>query len=184
MLNKIKKILGLTSPCPYCGVVLDPPPQRKKKCKGCGNVIYVKKQNGGRKHLLTEKEVKRLEREDRDKRWKELSKQVQAAMHSADWQSLSQAYLSQARILFSEGKNHHTVAREAKKCDLRRMLEIGIEKIKISTCRDERVCPGCHSLDGKVFSVQDALEQMPIPGRHCEGGWCRCLYIAVGLDGP
>ena len=52
---------------------------------------------------------------------------------------------------------------------------------------DERVCAYCQSLDRKVFTIQEALEAMPIPGPICtdgnqqtpHGGRCRCDYSPV-----
>ena len=46
--------------CPYCGVVQDPPPKRKKKCADCGQSIYVRK-DGNRRRLMTETQVRDLE---------------------------------------------------------------------------------------------------------------------------
>ena len=45
--------------CPYCGVVQDPPPQRKRKCRDCGQPIYIQGQ-GDRKTLITAKEHTRI----------------------------------------------------------------------------------------------------------------------------
>ncbi len=46
--------------CPYCGVVQDPPPKRKKKCADCGQSIYFRK-DGNRRRLMTETQVRDLE---------------------------------------------------------------------------------------------------------------------------
>jgi ssDNA-binding Zn-finger/Zn-ribbon topoisomerase 1 len=29
--------------CPYCNIILDSFPERKKKCPKCGNMIFIKK---------------------------------------------------------------------------------------------------------------------------------------------
>ena len=180
--------MKLRSPsCPYCGVIQDPPPQRKRKCRDCGQPIYVKKLEDGYRHLLTEHDVKEREHQQREKQWKELSAQVQTALQAGDWGVASQAYRGQAEILFKEGRPHHHVAQQARRCELMRMKEAGIKKVEISTCKDGRVCPECQALEGKVFSIETALEKMPLPGRQCEdksvknphGGRCRCIYLAV-----
>ena len=181
------KMIPLVSPaCPYCGVVQHPPPQRRKKCRDCGQVIHVVKE-GEYKQLVTEKESSRRIRAANEQRWKELSKQLSVALQEGDWGTARMAYLGQADILFHEGRNHHVTAQEAERCALRCMQEAGIKEVQISTCSDERVCPYCRALEGRILSVEDALEQMPLPGPRCEdgsdvnphGGRCRCVYLAV-----
>lgn len=162
--------------CPYCGVAQDPPPQRKRKCRDCAQTIYIQRE-GDRRTLITKQEHDKLQRKARDQHWRELSLQVQRAMKTRDWQAASQAYRSQARILFAEGRDHQRVLDEAFRCDLRQMQEAGIKQVEVSTSQDERVCDGCQAVDGKKIAVADALESMPLPGEGCE--MCRCVYIAV-----
>lgn len=169
--------------CPYCGVSQDPPPQRKRKCRDCGQTIYIQRE-GDRRTLITEQEHDKLQRKARDQHWKELSLQVQRAMKTRDWQAASLAYRGQARILFAESRDHRRVMDEAFRCDLRQMQEAGIRQAEVSTCQDERVCDGCQAVDGRKFVVADALVSMPLPGEGCE--MCRCVYTAVfdSIDRP
>ncbi len=45
--------------CPYCGVILDPPPQRNRKCPSCGEKIIVRtRRSDGAKLCLTEDDAK------------------------------------------------------------------------------------------------------------------------------
>ena len=112
----------------------------------------------------------RLARERRNEDWKQLSEQVRVAMQAGDWQSLQAAYQQQARILFVEGRPHHHVVQEAKRAQLMLLLELGVADVKVLTVDDERVCAHCQSFDGKVFTIQEALEAMPIPGPNCTDG--------------
>lgn len=49
--------IGITTPnCPYCNSVLDKFPQRKTKCKNCGNYIYVRTRSNDYKKVLIKKE--------------------------------------------------------------------------------------------------------------------------------
>ena len=129
----------------------------------------------------------RAEKSKRDKHWKELSKQVEKSLRAGDWEATSQAYHGQAGILFAEGRPHFRVREEAHRCHLRSLAGLRIKKVTVSTCEDERVCNYCNSLNGKTFSVDKALETMPLPGKQCtdgakenpHGGRCRCLYMAV-----
>ena len=67
------------------------------------------------------------------------------------------------------------------------LLELGVAGVEVRTCDDERVCAYCLSLDGRVFTIPEALEAMPLPGPSCtdgneqnpHGGYCRCVYSAV-----
>ena len=44
--------------CPYCGVVQDPPPTRRKKCQDCKETIYTwTDQESRRKYLLTQQDT-------------------------------------------------------------------------------------------------------------------------------
>ena len=181
--------IALVSPaCPYCGTVQEPPPQRRRKCRDCGQVIYIQTDQIERKrYLLTKKQADRAERDRRDARWKELSRQVQSAMQSGDWQSLRMAYSQQAQILFVEGRPHRHVTRLANKTQLIGFQELGIDRVRVGTSEDERVCADCRARDGAVFTVAEAMESMPIPGRDCtdakdknpHGGRCRCYYSPV-----
>ena len=174
--------------CPYCGVIQEPPPQRRRKCKDCGEIIHIHTDRAAAtKYLLTETQAKRVERQQQDARWKELSKLVQTASQDGDLNALASAYDQQASILFDAGRPHHHVAREAMRCSLLAKQQLGISQVKVSTSQDERVCAHCQSLEGKVFSVDEALASMPLPGPSCtdgsdrngHGGRCRCIYVAV-----
>ncbi len=54
---------ALTSACPYCGEIQNPPPKRKKKCRDCGKPIRPV-MRGGRRKLLTEDAYARLMRQE------------------------------------------------------------------------------------------------------------------------
>lgn len=43
-----------TAVCPSCGTALDPLPKAKKKCRACGEAIYVRSGPDGRRYLLSE----------------------------------------------------------------------------------------------------------------------------------
>ena len=179
----------LSSPaCPYCGVIQEPPPTRRRKCRDCGQVIHVRTDREKRKkYLLTAEEDSRLARERRNEEWRRLSEQVRVAMQAGDWKSLQAAYQQQARILFVEGRPHRHVAQEARRAQLMSLLELRVAGVEVKTADDERVCTHCQSLEGQVFTIQEALEAMPIPGPNCtdgneqnpHGGRCRCSYSPV-----
>ena len=178
----------LASPaCPHCGAIQEPPPQRKRKCQDCGQFIYVRKLADGKRHLLTEKYIKEQEQRFRNEHWKELSQTIQKSLQEGNWEAASQAYFGQAQILFAEGKNHLVTREEGHRCKLLGLKALGIQKVRVMTCQDGRVCAECRELEGQEFSVEEALEKMLLPGRTCEdakeknqyGGRCRCLYSPI-----
>ena len=188
--------ITLSSPaCPYCGVIQEPPPARRRKCRDCGQIIHVRTDREERKkYLLTAEEAERraakeaqLARERRNEEWKRLSELVRVAMQSNDLQSLQSAYQQQANILFVEGRPHLHVAQLARRTELMHLLDLDVAEVKVMTAEDERVCAHCQSLDGRVFAIQEALEALPIPSPYCtdgneqnpHGGRCRCLYNPV-----
>ena len=181
--------ITLSNPaCPYCGVIQEPPPARRRKCRDCRQTIHVRTDREERKkYLLTAEEDARLARERRNEEWKRLSELVRVAMQAGDLQSLKSAYQQQANILFVEGRPHFHIAQEARRAELMSFLEIDIARVEVMTSDDERVCAHCQSLDGKVFTIKEALDTMPIPGPYCtdgseqnpHGGRCRCVFGAV-----
>ena len=163
--------------CPYCGAVQDPPPQRRRKCRDCGETIHTRTDREARKrYLITASEADLLHRQQREEHWKELSKAVEVASRAGDLNALASAYVQQSYFLFHEGRPHHHVAQEAARCRLLHFQQIGVLKVSVMTCQDGRVCDYCRSLEGKVLSVAEALQTMPLPGPRCDDGMCRCSY--------
>ena len=184
----------LDSPaCPYCGVIQDPPPTRRKKCRDCKEIIHTwTDQDARRKYLLTQKDHDRIRLEEWDTEWKALNSQVIEGVSSGDWHNVKMAHFRQALMLFHKGRDHQRLALESRKSELRYYQNhesyqaLGITKVTISTA-EEASCAECRPLQGKEYSIDDALELMPIPVHTCQmwvdqneyGGWCRCSYSPV-----
>jgi hypothetical protein len=65
--------------------------------------------------------------------------------------------------------------------------QTGIKKVRISSPGG---CRTCIDLMGKVLTIEDALERMPLPSKECahgnkdgKPGWCRCGYVPF-FDDP
>ncbi|MDP2949452.1 MAG: hypothetical protein Q8P22_07930 [Chloroflexota bacterium] len=183
------------SHCPYCGAETVPVPSRKKKCRACGNYVFVKvKPSDRRRYLVTEEQAREIEaewaqyhRRQKDESWAALNRQLQEAMRRSDWQEMSGLYFQMASQLFEEGRESFRLARLARECKLKAYQESGVvEVVQILACLAES-CPACRALHGKRFAIKQALQEMPIPVETCstwkeEGrthGWCRCHYAAV-----
>ena len=184
--------ITLLSPaCPYCGVIQDPPPQRRKKCRDCGETIHTwTDQEIREKVLLTASEYKLRQQEAQDAEWSELNRRIFDASRSGDWHTVKMSHFRQALMLFDQGRDHQRLAAESRKSELRyyqtthRRLEV--QRIVIET-QGEACCSECRPLHEHEYSIDEALEAMPIPVKTCQtwadknphGGWCRCYYNPV-----
>jgi SPP1 gp7 family putative phage head morphogenesis protein len=76
-----------------------------------------------------------------------------------------------------ENKKTRHIEVEINKMELLDLKKAGIKQVKIYTCNDDHVCGQCKKLSGKVFEIDKALKEMPIPN-NCENDKCRCWYVA------
>ncbi len=122
--------------------------------------------------------------------WSISNQLLDGAMKNSDWQKMKMIYWAQAMFLHESKKSCFRVLQEASKCELRNFQKSGvIEKVEIVTCK-EKSCHYCQEQNGKIFTIKEALEKMPIPHQNCTyklesdapDGWCRCCYIA-NFDG-
>ena len=183
--------------CPYCGVIQEPPPTRRKRCRDCKETIFTwTDQESRRKFLLTREDHSRIQQEEWDAEWKALNYQVIEGSRTGDWHKAKMAHFRQALMLFQKGRDHHRLASESRKSELRyyrtfpSYQNLGVTHVTIWTA-EEAACEECRSLHGKVFEIDQALEVMPIPVRTCRtradknehGGWCTCSYNPVIPNG-
>ena len=110
--------------------------------------------------------------------WAILSERLLSAMKQGNWQEMKMLYWQQARLLYELGSEFLIVLQEAAKCELRDYQLAGLKKVEVLTA-GEQSCDKCSALNGKVFTIEQALEVMPIPVGDCGKGWCRCLYAPV-----
>jgi hypothetical protein len=75
-----------------------------------------------------------------------------------------------------------------KSCEMR-LLEYKqqdiVTQVEIITF-GERSCESCRKLQGKRYTINDALKTMPIPNKECniilydgKPGLCRCMYVPI-----
>ncbi len=184
--------------CPYCLVELEQQPSRQKKCPDCGNLIFV------RKGILITKEeaeihdvLKRLEqfgisKEQFTKHNQELTKQSdqQASVNDTVWRILNelvvekqsyfekkQIYFEMARFSRMEGRDTKPYIVEVARMELLDIMESGLEKVQMTNVNDDQVCEACRAVQGKTFTISEALSDMPIPNL-CQNDECRCWYVA------
>ena len=87
--------------CPYCGVIQELPPQRRKKCRDCGEVIFPKTDHATRiRYLLTRSDANEWDRKEKDDEWKSLNRQVVEAYGKGDFHTAKMAHFRLALMLF------------------------------------------------------------------------------------
>lgn len=95
------------------------------------------------------------------------------------FQEMSSLYFSMAYFQKERNNEFFHLLQESRKIELYNTKKqlIGL-KYKVIIVDGELDCKACQELDGKMFSIKEALEKMPIPPKNCthDGGWCTCCY--------
>ena len=93
-------------------------------------------------------------------------------------------YLDIALFLNEEGKSAYTPFYILKKMQLNGTLRNGINRVEILA--NSSSCAHCKKSGGKILSIKEALEKMPLPNKSCtfklnkgKHGWCRCVWLPV-----
>jgi hypothetical protein len=188
------------APCPYCGVILEPRPKRKKKCPHCAQYVFVR-----RGTLLTKEEaaiddwLKQVDhlhvtRKAFDRQRQKLGEQFGStpSVNDTAWRILNNLlmtrqrhhdqqliYLEMARIVRAEGKrDFRPYLAEAAKHELLELKEGGFfDRVTVTTCNDEHVCRACRALTRETFTIDEALATLPVPNNCQSEEGCRCGYI-------
>ncbi len=140
---------------------------------------------------VSETEYKAIQRELTDKFgsipkqadvvWTLLNNLLIDALQRKDWGKMAGLYFEQALVLNDEGKDCFDPLQESKRCSLRSYQSEGIvHKVQILAAGDSS-CDKCKALNGKVITIEQALESMPLPVRNCDNAYkyCRCVYLPV-----
>jgi predicted RNA-binding Zn-ribbon protein involved in translation (DUF1610 family) len=186
--------------CPHCNVNLDPAPQRKTKCPSCGKDIYVKTNpfnkletyylkkddalllNLVRNLPITEQAFNEAKNKAirgqslGDIIWGLINQKKINAARKGDWQTIKALTWSQARYLHDVGREYFHVQQEAVRTELQGVLAQGLTHVKIASSKDDRTCEKCKSQDGMAFTIEEALEKMPLPVKCDSPEMCRCVY--------
>jgi len=123
-----------------------------------------------------------------DAGWSLLNQAVIRLMEERDFESLSQVYFRMALQLDRENRDFSAQLREAQRMKLlaiqqgEREVPGVVSGVSIMSGGG---CEACESLDGRRFSLEDAMRLQPLPCPDCtftlksgRPGWCKCLYMA------
>lgn len=194
--------------CPHCETLLKDVPKKKKRCPACGSYIYVRtKQNLFPSTLLIEDdalaadEFEKLKahgitkkdfmdgksRLSREKGTKVSSIDIclslydELILQTTDLNLLKFLYFEKSLFLYYTGGDFFKPLQTSAKMELMAYQNEGIKKVSIFAGGDS--CPECQKLSGRVYTIDEALREKPIPCKACshqlhegKAGWCRCHY--------
>jgi len=125
--------------------------------------------------------------------WTILQRWVEGSRATGDLETLENAYHQMATFLYGEGRDFFAALGESHRAGLMVAREQGFREVEIRARRrldiDTKTfvnvaCAVCVEWQGRVLTIDDALEQMPLPNRQCTHeeivgapGWCQCLYL-------
>ncbi|MGE5583082.1 MAG: TM2 domain-containing protein [Bacillota bacterium] len=199
--------------CPYCLGILDHQPKQNINCPFCLKKIYFRPKQRIFPGVLLIREdalvldfVRKLKNFGIDeltflKKREELTAGFGNEINSVDvlWSLLRQAMANTTDPVGLKRINTQTVAllkelhrncfdllQRALKMQLLEYRRDGYtKKVRIAGSNTD-ACPACRRLAGRIYTIDEALQTMPIPCKECSTnltaeitGFCRCVYQAV-----
>jgi hypothetical protein len=122
-----------------------------------------------------------------DQKRADLDNRLLTAIQNKDWYEVGILYNKQALLLEKEGGDsivprHESLKafRKVRREELFRYQESSVDKVEILATKGES-CSACLALNGKTYSIQQALKENPLPVKSCTSGYgyCRCCYLPV-----
>ncbi len=189
--------------CLYCNKPLIKKPLKKTKCPHCGQFMYVRTINL-RQEVVSETEASRVDclknmaefgateadyRKHKDMLVRRFGKEPAyqdivwsiynelISKNIKDFHMLNMIYYQMAWFLKDEGKPFVHVLKLKHKMDLLRYKQEGsiITEVDIDATA---CCDKCKPLNGKVYSIETALKEEPIPYENCDQ-FCMCSYLPL-----
>jgi len=96
-----------------------------------------------------------------------------------DYSKMRGLYFDMAILQKKQNKEFYHLLKESRRMELyeiQKQLSNDI-KYKVVIIGGEPGCEYCNEFNGKSFTIEEALEEMPIPHPNCSNdGWCTCCY--------
>jgi ribosomal protein S27AE len=106
-----------------------------------------------------------------------------------NYSQLNSLYYQMARFLADYNEEFFFYLQESAKMNLYSFKQIekdsGLKhKVNIMAAVGSKnsSCAKCAKQNGKSYTIDEALEEMPIPVKDCENGFCRCLYTVSTVN--
>ena len=119
-------------------------------------------------------------KKDNNKKWNELNQELLRTIKENDLHKMHSIYYEQALLIKDEGGDSFPFLEQSIKSGLYK--EQNFEQLEILVTVDS--CEECKSLSAKVFTVDEAIAQSPLPLASCSNDSCRCSYIPVWTEPP
>ena len=137
------------------------------------------------KNKQFEKEKKELskrfkkEASDRDVIWSLFNKLILKYVNN--FQELSSIYYDMAIFLNEEGKSSYDMKYQSIKMRLLHYKQNDVKKVRWVASLGERTCKKCEALDGKIFTIEKALKDIPLLVKNCKNleDGCRCTLVPI-----
>lgn len=118
-----------------------------------------------------------------------LQEKKQQVIDEFDFQTLQILHFESASIWAEEGLDFQVLLKETMKAELLSYKYSEFPEfyrgVQIITS-GEQSCDACQKLEGKVFTIKEALSTMPLPCEECtfelydgKPGWCRYIYQII-----
>jgi len=106
-----------------------------------------------------------------------------------DYSQLHRLYYQMARFLADYNEEFFFFLQESAKMNLYSFKQLEKEtglkyKVNIMAAVGSKnsSCSKCTMQNGKSYTIDEAIEKMPIPVKDCENGFCRCLYTVTTVN--
>ena len=111
--------------------------------------------------------------------WTLANKQVANQMRSGNWHGLSMTYFQQALWLHNEGRPYVRLKVEAEKARAQSYTGLDRQELEVDA---SHCCPNCSKFNGRIYPIEQALREWPVPVQECTNGWCLCTWLPVVPD--
>ncbi|WP_041331004.1 hypothetical protein [Dehalococcoides mccartyi] len=114
----------------------------------------------------------------RDVAWGILNKKKSNYIKKNDLQSASTITWQMARLRYEQGNEWFSLMQQSHQELLKSYYnERFYSKVQILSASNDTTCAKCKALNGKTYTIKEAIEKMPLPVEGCE--WCRCTYMPI-----
>jgi hypothetical protein len=115
-------------------------------------------------------------------KWEDCERDLAENISKDDHKNIAGTYYQLAALAYESGKDFVGYLEKSQFSILRMFQNRFIKKVKIIT----DCCESCNRHDGEIYSIDEALEECPLPHKDCTEpfncgaqGFCRCFYQPV-----
>lgn len=111
----------------------------------------------------------------------------EAVANIRDLETANSISFSMALFLQKTGKNPNRLLENFYRNQLKEYMKSDVVTDVEILSSGNSSCDDCKKLDGHCFTIEQALNEMPLPVKNCQNkneqyeqcGWCRCVYTPI-----